>query len=114
MSTVADPGELARWEADAVLADGGTVHLRPIRPDDAPRLNDLHERLSRESKYLRFFSPMPHLSPRMLDHFVTVDYVDRFALVAVLGDDIVGVARYDALADIAHIAQGKAAWPSPV
>ena len=99
MSTVADPGELARWEADAVLADGGTVHLRPIRPDDAPRLNDLHERLSRESKYLRFFSPMPHLSPRMLDHFVTVDYVDRFALVAVLGDDIVGVARYDALAD---------------
>jgi acyl-CoA synthetase (NDP forming)/GNAT superfamily N-acetyltransferase len=97
VSTVADPGELARWEADAVLADGGTVHLRPIRPDDASRLNELHERLSRESKYLRFFSPMPHLSPGMLERFVTVDYVDRFALVAVLGDDIVGVARYDAL-----------------
>ena len=24
----------AEWEADVVLADGGTIHLRPIRPDD--------------------------------------------------------------------------------
>ena len=23
------------WEADIVAADGGTVHLRPICPDDA-------------------------------------------------------------------------------
>ena len=39
-----------------------TVHIRPIRPDDAGRLESFHERLSPESKYLRFFSPMPHLS----------------------------------------------------
>ena len=34
------------WEADAVLADGGTVHLRPITPDDADRLRAFHSRLS--------------------------------------------------------------------
>ena len=97
MVTSLDPGELARWEADVVLADGGTVHIRPIVADDATRLNALHERLSSESKYLRFFSPMPHLSESLLDRFVRVDYVDRFALVAMLGDEIVGVARYDVL-----------------
>jgi len=85
VATAVDPGELARWEADVVLTDGGTVHVRPIRADDAARLNALHERLSHESKYLRFFSPMPHLSASLLDRFVNVDYVDRFALVAVLG-----------------------------
>ncbi|HEY2428042.1 MAG TPA: GNAT family N-acetyltransferase, partial [Acidimicrobiales bacterium] len=90
---------LARWEGDVVLADGGTVHIRPIRPDDGPRIVALHERLSRESRYLRFFSPMPRLSPSLLERFVNVDYVDRMALVAVLGDDIVGVARYDTLDD---------------
>jgi len=95
----ASPADLARWEADVILSDGGTVHLRPIRPDDAVRIESLHERLSRESRYLRFFSPMPHLSSSLLERFVTVDYVERMALVAVLGDEIIGVARYDTLPD---------------
>src|ERR1700680_1796805 len=97
MATSLDAGELARWEADAVLTDGGTVHIRAITPGDATRLNALHERLSSDSKYLRFFSAMPHLSASLLERFVSVDYVDRFALVALLGDEIVGVARYDVL-----------------
>jgi len=94
-----DRRDLARWEADVILSDGGTVHVRPIRPDDAPRIAALHNRLSKESRYLRFFSPMPNLAPGLLERFVNVDYVDRFALVALLGDDIVGVARYDTFPD---------------
>ena len=35
-----------RWEADVVLSDGGTVHLRPITPDDADALLAFHSRLS--------------------------------------------------------------------
>ena len=92
-----ETGDLGRWEADVILSDGGTVHVRPIRPDDGTRILALHERLSKESKYLRFFSPMPNLAPSLLDRFVNVDYVDRFALVALLGAEIIGVARYDAL-----------------
>ena len=37
------------WEADVVLADGGTVHLRPITPADADRLVELHAGLSPET-----------------------------------------------------------------
>ena len=30
------PGYPAEWDADVVLSDGGTVRIRPIRPDDGP------------------------------------------------------------------------------
>jgi acyl-CoA synthetase (NDP forming)/GNAT superfamily N-acetyltransferase len=89
------PGYPQQWEADVVVADGGTVHVRPIRPDDADRLRALHGRLSPETIYLRFFSPIPSLSDAMVERFVNVDYADRMALVAQLGDDLIGVARYD-------------------
>ena len=87
------------WEADVVLVDGGTVHVRPIRPDDGDRLRAFHEGLSPESIHYRFFSPHPRLTDAEVDHFTVVDHVDRVALVATLGDRIVGVARYDRLGD---------------
>jgi acyl-CoA synthetase (NDP forming)/GNAT superfamily N-acetyltransferase len=90
-------GYPADYEADVVLADGGTVHVRPIRPDDGGRIAALHHRLSPETVYLRFFTPLPSLSPAMLERFVHVDYTDRLALVAELGPDILAVARYDRL-----------------
>ena len=34
------------WEADIVAADGGTVHLRPICPEDADGLVGLMDRSS--------------------------------------------------------------------
>lgn len=89
------PGYPQRWEADVLLADGATVHVRPIRPDDADRLVAFHNRQSPESIYLRFFSARPRLSAREVERFTNVDYVDRMAFVAVLGDDMIGVARYD-------------------
>lgn len=97
MDAAAPPGYPKQWEADVVVADGGTVHVRPIRPDDADRLRALHQRLSAETIYLRFFSPIPTLSDSMVERFVNVDYLDRLALVAQLGDDIISVARYDRL-----------------
>ncbi len=91
------PGYPAGWESDVVLRDGGTVHVRPIRPGDAGAILALHGRLSPETIYLRFFGPLTTLSPRMLERFVTVDYRDRLALVAVLGDEVVAVGRYERL-----------------
>lgn len=83
------------WEADVVLADGGTAHLRPIRPGDAEGLVAFHEELSTETVYLRFFAPYPHLTPRDVERFTQVDYIDRVALVALIDGDIVAVVRYD-------------------
>jgi len=85
----------AHFEADVVLSDGGPVHVRPIRPEDGPRLAAFHDRLSPETIYFRFFTPHPHLSEAEITRFTTVDYDDRMALVATLGDEFVGVARYD-------------------
>jgi acyl-CoA synthetase (NDP forming)/GNAT superfamily N-acetyltransferase len=92
------PGYPEEWEADVVLRDGATAHLRPIRPDDAEAIRDLHGRLSAETIYYRFFTPLSTLSPALLERFVTVDYWDRMALVAELHDQIIAVARYERLA----------------
>lgn len=84
-----------RWAADVVLSDGGTAHLRPIEPADADRLRDFHALLTPETIYYRFFAPYPRLSDKDLARFTQVDQVRRGALVAVLGDEIVGVARWE-------------------
>src|SRR4026207_2439253 len=99
MTAVADPGSPSaypsQWECDVVLIDGGTAHLRPIRPDDVEQLRDLHSRLSPESIYFRFFSPIPELPEPQLHRLSEVDYRDRFALVAELDAKVVAVVRYD-------------------
>ena len=85
----------AHWEADVVLRDGATVHLRPISPQDSAGIERFHAGQSEESVYLRYFAPMPRLSARDLHRFTNVDHVDRVAFVATLGDAIVGIGRYD-------------------
>ncbi|MFP5336318.1 MAG: GNAT family N-acetyltransferase [Actinomycetes bacterium] len=83
------------WEADVVLRDGGTAHLRPITPQDAAALQRFHVAQSPESTYLRFFAPMPRLSDKDLQRFTHVDHRDRVAIIALVGDEIIGVGRYD-------------------
>ncbi|MBP2706584.1 GNAT family N-acetyltransferase [Microbispora sp. RL4-1S] len=88
----------AHWEADVVLSDGGTAHLRPIRPDDADLLQSFYSRLSEESIYFRFFGPHPRLSDREITWFTNVDYVDRVAFIATIAAKMVAVVRYDRIA----------------
>ncbi|MFL6045988.1 MAG: GNAT family N-acetyltransferase [Propionibacteriaceae bacterium] len=89
------PGYPREWEADVLLADGGVAHLRPIRPSDAERLVAFYNRVSPESKYLRFFAPYPRLSDRDVKRFTEVDYVNRVAFILTLGDEMIAVGRYD-------------------
>jgi RimJ/RimL family protein N-acetyltransferase len=72
------------------------VEIRPIVPDDADGLNDAFEHLSKESRYLRFLSPKPHLSARELTYLTQVDHSDHEALLAIdaMTHRVVGVARY--------------------
>jgi acetyl coenzyme A synthetase (ADP forming)-like protein len=83
-----------QYETDIVLRDGSTLRLRPIKPEDAEGLMELHKRLSARSIYFRFFSPVPELSPERALSLATVDYRDSFALVGELAGRIVAVARY--------------------
>lgn len=107
-------GYPAEWEADVVLRDGTTTHVRPIRPDDADALQAFHTGQSERSTYLRFFAPLERLPERDLVRFTHVDHRDRVALVAVeqvpdadgsAGERIIGVGRYDRVGpDVAEVA----------
>ena len=89
------PAYPAHWEADVVLRDGGTAHLRPIVPADADALRRFHSRLSDDTIYNRFFTLYRALTDRDVEHFTTVDHDDRAALVATVGDELIGVVRYE-------------------
>jgi len=82
------------WEADVVLRDGGTAHLRPITPQDAEALQRMHVAQSPESTLLRFFEPMPRLTEELLQQFTHVDHTNQVAIVALIGGEIVGLANY--------------------
>ena len=81
-------------ESAVTLRDGSRVTVRPIRPQDAEPLRTGFERLSEESRYRRFLSPMQVLSGPMLRYLTEVDHHDHEALVAVGADGtLLGVAR---------------------
>jgi RimJ/RimL family protein N-acetyltransferase len=90
------PRDLART---ITLKDGFSARIRPIRPDDEPRLADLYERLSRHTAYQRFFTVLRRLPADWYHFFANVDYVRRLALVAeretVAGVQLIGVGRYE-------------------
>jgi RimJ/RimL family protein N-acetyltransferase len=69
--------------------------VRPIQADDWDGLRALFFRLSPESRYYRFLAPVRRPEERFLHHLAEVDHEVRDALVAVVDDEIVGVARYD-------------------
>ena len=109
--TVGIQGFLGDVERVVVLRYGASLRLRPIRPDDAPRLMALCHRVSPRTVYQRFFSARP-LRPEEAHAFANVDYRERMALVAEVDTgqepDLIGVARYGpteeaAMADIALV-----------
>lgn len=96
-------GFVADHTRHVVLRDGTPVVLRPAVPEDKALLAAAFERLSPESRYRRFFSPMPTLSPSLLRYLTEIDYVDHFAWAALAeeaGEWVgVGVSRFIRLAD---------------
>lgn len=74
--------------------------MRPIRPSDHEALHAAFRRLSSESRYRRFLSPVKDLSESALTRLTDLDHRDHEALVAVTPDgELVGVARFIRLAD---------------
>jgi GNAT superfamily N-acetyltransferase len=91
------------------LRSGAQAIIRPIRSDDAARLQAFHQRLSSESIYLRWLSAHPVLTDEEAAALTQLDYSSRMAFVAVVPTagpgpgaesspvapgEIIGVARY--------------------
>lgn len=64
------------------LRDGTVVRLRPLGPADADELRAGFERLSPESRYRRFFSPISRLPDALVRRLTATDGDDHVALVA--------------------------------
>jgi GNAT superfamily N-acetyltransferase len=88
-------GYPAHREADVVLHDGSTVHLRPIREGDAAPLRTFFEGLGEESRAFRFFSGAVDLE-RAAASMAEVDYSGRYGLLATRGAEerVVGHGVY--------------------
>jgi GNAT superfamily N-acetyltransferase len=80
---------------DGDVPDRTVLAVRPIAPADVDRMRRMFFRLSPTTVYRRFFSPIQEPSHRMLRWLTEVDHDRREALVALDGDEIVAVARYD-------------------
>ena len=78
------------------LRDGNELRVRPIEPGDKGAIRAAFHRLSPESRYRRFFSPLTELSERDLAYLTEIDHADHEALAAIdpAGEEIIGVARY--------------------
>ena len=71
------------------------LSVREITLDDVDRLRRMFSRLSPDTVYRRFFSPVNAPRRSALVWLAAVDHDSRDALVALDGDEIVAVARYD-------------------
>jgi RimJ/RimL family protein N-acetyltransferase len=89
------------------LRDGREVFIRPIVPGDAPDLAEAIRTADADTLRRRFLSGPPRLTPQLLAHLTTVDYVRRFAVVAAdaRGGRGVAIGRYEPLdAGVAEVA----------
>jgi GNAT superfamily N-acetyltransferase len=84
---------------DTICVDGTVLNIRTISIADVERLARLFGRLSPESVHFRFFSPIRRPPRAALLRLADVDHGRRDALVALDGDEIVAVARYDGRPD---------------
>jgi len=87
----------AEFEKTLALADGRSLQLRPIKPEDAPALIEMSRRSTPEDMRLRFFGAMHVLPPTLAARLSQIDYDREMALVALdtpeRPQDILGVVR---------------------
>jgi RimJ/RimL family protein N-acetyltransferase len=72
----------------------GQAGLGLLEPTDAKQLRRFFFRLSPDTLYRRFHSPIARPEQAQPDRLLDVDHHDREAVVAVVENEIVGVARY--------------------
>ena len=79
----------------ALLTDGGTVEVRPARPQDAEAVRAMHAAMSPDNMYLRFFSMSPNAAEREARRVCREPDPDHAALLAWQDGRLVGVGAYE-------------------
>ena len=89
------------------LRDGRVVQVRALEPRDRRGLAAAFERLSPESRYLRFATPKQRMTDRELDFLLDVEHHQREALLAIdpSTGDHVAIARYAAIPGEPRVAE---------
>ena len=103
------PGYPQEYQREMTLRDGRVVLIRPVLPGDAPELADAIKTADADTLRSRFLGGAPRVTPTLLAHLTVVDYVRRFAFVAI--DAATGrgvaIARYESagegVADVAVV-----------
>jgi aminoglycoside phosphotransferase family enzyme/predicted kinase/GNAT superfamily N-acetyltransferase len=72
------PKDLERSET---VPGFGEIHMRPVRPDDAPAFIRFFERMSAEDVRRRFFAPLTRLPPDQLARLTQIDYDREMAFI---------------------------------
>ncbi len=79
----------------ALLADGTTVEIRPAEPGDTEAVLRFHQAMSPDNLYLRFFSMSKRAAEQEAQRVCRPAGPDHAALLALLGDEVVGLASYE-------------------
>jgi len=83
----------------ALLADGTTMTIRAPGPGDYEPVRQLHEAMSPDNLYFRFFSASQVSAEREARRVCLDGGPGLVALLGLLGDEVVGVASYELTAD---------------
>ena len=83
----------------ALLADGSTVEIRPAGPDDFDAVKAMHEAMSPDNSYLRFFNLSRLAAETEARRICRPPQPGRVALVALSHGEVAGCASYDVLRD---------------
>jgi len=85
------------WERNLVLADGGRVFVRPVRPEDEEIFRKFFARVTPEDLRLRFFAPVRDFSHAFIARLTQLDYARAIAFVALdESGDMLGAVRLHA------------------
>ncbi|MGO9080608.1 MAG: GNAT family N-acetyltransferase [Streptosporangiaceae bacterium] len=79
----------------ALLADGTTMVIRPAGPADFEMIRRLHEQMSPENLYFRFFTASRVAGEQEARRVTRPPDGRHVSLLALLGDDLVGVTSYE-------------------
>ena len=81
----------------ALLVNGSTVEIRPARAGDYGAVKAMHEAMSPDNAYLRFFGLSRTAAEAEARRICLQPRPGRVALLAVEGGEVVGVASYEVL-----------------